>query len=165
MKIECTLSAKSLLSAADKLKKYAESLDDKSDKLVKALGEMGAERAMMHFDEGNHKGTGNTRGSIMYEHEGNSGTVSVGGAAVWIEFGTGVMRNSGAAHPKKDELGMVGWGEYGDGHGADPNGWDFFKDGYKYHTFGITMHPFMYETSQDLRNELLKKAKEVFKVD
>lgn len=162
MIIECTLTASSLAKAAKELEKYAESLTGKTEKLVQSLGEKGAEQAVAHLK---HVDTGETRDSIQYTHDGTSGTVSVGGAAVWIEFGTGVIANSeNTPHPKKDEVGAVGWGEYG--HGIGKRRWWFInKNGEKKWTNGIPMNPFMYSASQDMRRDLLKIAKEVFKVD
>lgn len=165
MKIECTLSSASIMDAANQLRQYAESLSDKTEKLVQSLGEYGVEKANDYLK---HDDTGMTRDSIQYTHEGTSGTVSVGGAAVWIEFGTGVARNGGQAgvyvHDKAAELGMDAIGTYGAGHGADPRGWFYYgADGMKHHTRGIESNPFMYQASQDMRRELFDKAKEVFK--
>ena len=162
MIIECTLTASSLAKAAKELEQYAESLTAKTEKLVQSLGELGAEKADAYLI---HEDTGETRNSIQFTHEGTSGNVSVGGAAVWIEFGTGVIANSGnTPHPKKDEVGAVGWGEYG--HGLGKGKWWFInKNGEKKWTSGIQMNPFMYSASQDMRRDLLKIAKEVFKID
>ena len=168
MKIECTLSAASIADAAKQLRQYAESLSDKTEKLVRTMGEYGSEMALRHFNEKPHVETGTTRDSIHYEHDGTSGTVSVSGAAVWIEFGTGVANNGMQAgvyvHEKAAELGMAAIGTYDRGHGADPRGWYYYAaDGTKHHTRGIESNPFMYQASQDMRRELLDKAKEVFK--
>ena len=169
MTITCTLSAQSLAAAAKQLRDYARSLDDKSDNLVRKLGEYGSEMALEHFNEAPHVDTGNTIDSIGYTHRGHSGTVAVGGAAVWIEFGTGVAKNGGNAgvyvHDKAVELGMDAIGTYGKGHGANPGGWFYPKDGVYKHTFGIASNPFMYKSSQDMRRELLDIAKEVFAND
>lgn len=159
MKIECTLSARSISSAAKQLRKYAESLQTKSERLVKSLGEAGVEYANMYLE---HDDTGETRNSIQFSQNVNTGVISVGGAAVWIEFGTGVIANAGnMPHPKKDEVGAVGWGEYG--HGLGKGRWWFInRKGEKKWTNGIPMNPFMYQASQDMRRELLEMAKEVF---
>lgn len=170
MKITVRLSANSIGKAAKALKDYAESLNNKTSALVDAIGTKGAEFAAQEYDLGhNAKGgklidTGNTLASIAYvKSDEKSGSVTVGGAAVWIEFGTGVKWNSGSGHPKKGDLGMSDWGTYGKGHGADPNGW-WYPYGEKYrHTFGIESNPFMYNASQDMRRELVSIAREVFK--
>lgn len=162
MKIECTLSSGSLADAAKQLRKYADSLQSKSERLVKDLGEAGVDYANMYLE---HDDTGETRSSIQFEQKVNTGVISVGGAAVWIEFGTGVIRNSGSKHPMADELGMSDWGTYGDGNGANEHGWWYPAEGGHKHTFGIRMNPFMYLASQDMRRELLDMAKEAFKND
>lgn len=163
MKIDITLSADSFLKAADELRKYADSLQGKSETLVQKLGDKGVEQANLYLE---HDDTGETRNSIQFHREGDKGTVSVGGAAVWIEFGTGVIRNSGSGHPKKGDLGMSDWGTYGEGHGSDPNGWYFPSHYYGWTiTKGIQMNPFMYSAAQDMRMDLLDTAKEVFRSD
>ena len=163
MKITCTLSPESLLEASKQFAEYAESLQSKTEKLVRSLGEYGAEQAVKNYGT-DHIDTGETVESIMYIHRGTSGYVQAGGAAVWIEFGTGVIKNNGASHPKAGELGMSAWGTYGKGYGANPHGW-YFPSRYFGWTLtqGIQMNPFMYNTSQDMRRELLDKAKEVFR--
>lgn len=164
MKIKASLSASSISDAVDALRKYAESLNKKSETLVRKLCEKGVERANLYLQ---HDDTGETRNSISYVQEGLSGTVSVGGAAVWIEFGTGVIANAGnSPHPMRDAVGAFAWGQYGDGHGSDPNGWWYFhpQRGLQ-HTNGIEMNPFMYPAAQDLHSDLTETAREVFKND
>lgn len=162
MNIECTLSARSIMSVAKRLRKYAESLQSKSERLVKDLGEAGVEYANMYLE---HDDTGETRNSIQFTQNVNTGVISVAGAAVWIEFGTGVLANAGdAPHPKKDEVGAVGWGEYGHGLGKDL-WWFTNKYGKQVWTAGIHMNPFMYEAAQSLRFSLTDFAKEAFKND
>lgn len=159
MKIECTLSARSISSAAKQLRKYAESLQKKSEQLVQNLGDYGLDSAVNLLG---HDDTGETLASMEFTRNGTSGTISAGGAAVWIEFGTGVIANAvNMPHPKKDEVGAVGWGEYG--HGLGKGRWWFInRKGEKKWTNGIPMNPFMYQASQDMRRELLEMAKEVF---
>lgn len=159
MKIECTLSARSISSAAKQLRKYAESLQKKSEQLVQNLGDYGLDSAVNLLG---HDDTGETLASMEFTRNGTSGTISAGGAAVWIEFGTGVIANAGnMPHPKKYEVGAVGWGEYG--HGLGKGRWWFInRKGEKKLTNGIPMNPFMYQASQDMRRELLEMAKEVF---
>lgn len=162
MTIDIYLSADSFLSAAKQLRDYADSLQGKTEHLVKDLGNAGVEYANMYLE---HDDTGATRSSIQFTQNVNIGVISVGGAAVWIEFGTGVLANAGnAPHPKKDEVGVVGWGEYGYGLGNDV-WWFINKEGKKCYTAGIHMNPFMYESAQSLRFILRDMAKEVFKSD
>lgn len=162
MTIEMTLDPASIAAAADQLRRYAESIPEKTERLVQMLGENGAASANLYLT---HDDTGETRSSIGFTQNGASGTVSVGGAAVWIEFGTGVLANAGnSPHPKRDEVGAVPWGEYGAGNGKGiwyfPSG-----DGKWKSTKGIPMNPFMYAASQDMRRALNDLAKEAFRID
>lgn len=165
MKITCTLSSASIASAVEQLNRYAESFEKKSEKLVQSLGDFGAECAanyLGHFD------TGETLSSLTFTRNGVTGTIFVAGNAVWIEFGTGVLANAGnTPHPKKDDLGMFGWGEYGHGYGQGV--WEFPSKEYGWGmpipTEGIPMNQFMYHSAQDMRREMQDIAKEVFKDD
>ena len=163
MKIDMSLNIGSIADAASKLRQYAESLKAKTERLVGDLGKAGKEYAVAHLK---HVDTGATRDSIQYVQEGMKGTLSVGGAAVWIEFGTGVIANAGnEPHPKRDEAGMAAWGEYGEGRGKGE--WYFWSDkfGGWMKTRGIPMNPFMYLSAQDMRTALPDIAKEAFKDD
>jgi hypothetical protein len=166
VKIECTLSVSSISDAVKQLRKYAESLQSKTENLVQELGDYGLDSAANLLG---HVDTGKTLESLKFIREGTNGTVTAGGNAVWIEFGTGVKKNGGQAgayvHPKAAELGMSAIGTYDKGHGADPRGW-WYPDGGGYkHTFGIESNQFMYQASKDMRRELLDIAKEAFKND
>ena len=172
MKIDCTLNTTSLLAAAKQLRDYANSLEQKTDTLVKTLGENCAEYARVNLK---HIDTGETLDSITYTHERGKGVVSAGGAAVWIEFGTGVVKNTGLIHPAAQEIGMSAWGTYGGGNGANPHGWWYPKTeidtetgetSEKYrHTYGIEMNPFMWNAAQQTRDELQRTAEGVFEND
>lgn len=141
--------------AKNKLKAYCEAL------ITRMLreGEVTARILLTHID------TGNTMSSIMGYRDGNKGMILVGGNAIWIEFGTGVVANNGAAYPNPaaQNLGMNAIGTYGEGHGSDPNGW-YYKDenGEWQHTFGIPANMFMYNTAQMLRRNYAQMAKEIF---
>lgn len=162
MIIRCNLSSQSLRNAADILQKYADSLSKRAETLVRNLGELGLDSAINGLG---HIDTGDTLNSIQFNQNGNSGTVTAGGAAVWIEFGTGVLANASSKdHPKRSDVGAVNWGEYG--HGLGKGRWWFInKDGEKRWTDGITMNPFMYNASQDMRREIERMAKEAFRFD
>ena len=162
MKIDMTLDSGSISDAAKKLREYAASLESKSKRLVESLGKAGVDYANMYLE---HDDTGETRQSIQYTQDGLSGVVSVGGAAVWIEFGTGVLANAGnEPHPKRDEAGMVAWGEYGQGQGKGE--WYFYSHYFGWtKTKGIPLNPFMYQAAHDMRRDIESKAKEAFKDD
>lgn len=154
------LSASGMKKAGKWIERYAKDIERKANQLLAAMlkeGEDYAINALVRID------TGATLNSIMGYREGNSGILTVGGAAIWIEFGTGVTHNGdGYNHPKAAEVGMNQHGTYGLRKGADPNGWYYYtEDGYE-HTWGIPSNPFFYNTAQMLRKEYARIAKEVF---
>lgn len=146
------------------LEDYKNQLNDKVNALVGNMlreGEVTARIFLTHFD------TGETQASILGYREGNHGMIVAGGNAIWIEFGTGVYAPGQTEYPIQVD-GIVPHGQYGKGHGADPNGWYYPlfegdpKSPWK-HTYGIPANMFMYNTAQMLRKEYGRMAKEVFK--
>lgn len=131
------------------------------DKMV-AVGEDYAINAVGHVD------TGETLASITGYRNGNKGVIVAGGAAVWLEFGTGTLKNHYQHPPAQGENAnkIVRWGKYGDGYGDGskyPEGW-WYKDesGQSHHTKGIEANMFMWRTAQRLQELFPKMAKEVF---
>ena len=155
MTLNVRLSGKSIADAAKQLRQYAKSLDNRTDNLLNTLGEKCVEYANLYLE----------RDSIQYAKREKEVSVTVGGAAVWIEFGTGCIANAGnTPHPKRDEVGAVPWGEYGKGYGKGV--WEFPSRYYGWiATEGIPMNPFMYKASQSIRSDLNRIAKEAFKID
>lgn len=103
--------------------------------------------------------------SGIFNRNLGTGVLSVGGPsgstgyfAVFVEFGTGVV---GARSPHPDLI--PGWGYDSSGHGE--SGWYYYKeaDGQVHWTQGQPSHPFMYQTGKELRNEVERIAKEVFR--
>lgn len=160
--ISVSCSLKGFARAVDWLEDYAKSLKDKSKEIISEMlqdGEFYAANFLGHID------TGMTLSTIAGYRQGDSGLLVVSGAAIWLEFGTGVVANRGQAeHPKKAELRLYPWGAYGEGHGSDPNGWYYMgDDGKVHHTFGIPANHFFYNTAQQLRKEYARIAKRAFK--
>ncbi len=158
--ITISYSDSGLDAAVAWLEGYSKRLEKNVTELINKMlneGETYAANSLGHID------TGETLSTIMGYREGNTGILMVGGNAVWIEFGTGCTYNTGASHPKLSELNMSVWGTYGEGHGADPNGWYYpGDDGTWHHTYGIPMNKFFYNTAQMLRKEYKRMAQEVF---
>lgn len=159
--LEVELSQAGLEKAARWLENYAKGHIPKSaNELVGKMCQEGEAFAIM---EETHIDTGETVSTIHGYRNGNKGVIVAGGSAIWIEFGTGVARNTGTGHPRAGELGMSPWGTYGQGKGASPNGWWYKGDDGKYHhTYGMPMTPFMYNTAQMMRKDAPKWAKEIF---
>lgn len=160
--ITISLSVKSISEAIKALKQYKKDLQQKINELIDrmvAVGEDYAINAVGHVD------TGETLNSIVGYRKGKKGFVVAGGNAVWIEFGTGVTYNGSVGsspHPKGEELGFT-IGTYGEGRGADFNGWYYIgDDGAKKHTYGIEANLFMYRTARQIEAVFPDLAKEVF---
>lgn len=141
--------------------------------LMKEVAKYGQERALMYL---NHYDTGATYASVDYEYTPTSATVRAGGAAIWIEFGTGVTK---AGYPLNLPPGIVAHGEYGKGQGANPNGWWYPSDTpmganydadmteytysgtYLVHTMGMDSNPFMTEALYDMIKFLEERGAKV----
>lgn len=142
--------------------------------LMKEVAKYGQERALMYL---NHYDTGATYASVDYEYTPTSATVRAGGAAIWIEFGTGITK---AGYPLNLPPGIVAHGEYGKGNGANPNGWYFATDDPKLavigddgepwmtadgmfiaHTMGMDANPFMTEALYDMVKFLEERGAKV----
>ena len=164
--ITVPLSTRGLLEAANWLDDYVKQLEKNIELLLNKMlreGEFTARVYLARID------TGRTISTIMGYRDGLNGVIVAGGAAVWVEFGTGVVANNVSAgsyaHPTAPSIeGIVPIGTYGDGNGANPNGW-YYKgdDGQVRHTYGIPAGRFMYGTAQMLRREYERMVKEVFK--
>ena len=170
MTIEFELSPKSIEGAIHRIDLYTKDLLKKTELLVDKLAEdlkANAEQELIsnaiddeQFDT--------TFDSLAIEKSGQyTRNVLAGGGAVWLEFGTGVVSNpvgvGGFAHPKAQELGMYGIGEYGHGWGANPYGW-WYNDatGTKHHTYGIPATMFMYHSAWQTRAKIPEIARRLF---
>ena len=171
MKLDIELSEQSIDRAIRLIDSYTKDLDGKSRVLVDHIAQKVEDSARVELQQ--HVWSGETIASLHTEKLADRGhtkssKVTVGGAAVWLEFGTGVVANGCAPgefmHPKAQELGMYGIGEYGRGLGSDPNGWVFFDDvtGSLMHTYGIPATMFMYHSAWAGRRLITPLAREVF---
>lgn len=165
-KITITLSDEGLLEASNWLKAYSKRMMDKANGLLGKMltqGERYAANALGHID------TGKTLSTLMAYREGNHGMIIVGGNAIWIEFGTGVLLNGIDNVHNRKELGINEWGTFaqdgsGVSKGSGADGWYYWNEerGQVEHTYGIPMNPFMYNTAKMLREEYANYAKEIF---
>lgn len=178
MTIECSLSEKDLDRAIRLVELYKKDLDGKTNVFVDHVAKVVEDNARSELSP--HIWSGETIASLHTEKMADKGhtrsrKVTVGGAAVWLEFGTGVVANACPpgtyVHPLAQELGMSGIGTYGEGHGSDPKGWYFdegvwangtFTSWQTYHTYGIPATMFMYHSANLARRSVVRLAKEVF---
>lgn len=156
------LSKESIQKATERLTNYADDLSDKCTMLTKKLAEKGIQTAKMKIAAYDAVYTGQLLESINYE----KGAVIEAGSewiiytdcpwAKFVEFGTGMV---GKNNPHPDTS-IVGWKYDVNEHGE--YGWHYFRDGAWHWTKGMPSRPFMYETAAELRQEIVKTAKEVF---
>ena len=161
-KISVPLTEEGMKEASRWLLNYKRKMVNRANKLLEMMLKKGEDYAINGLG---HIDTGETVSTIAAYRDGNHGVLLVGGNAIWIEFGTGVVANNYNPYPhhKAQELGMNAIGTYGEGHGASPNGWWYEgDDGEYHHTYGIPSNSFFYNTAQMLRREYDKYAKELF---
>lgn len=158
MTIDIVLSEKSIDSAIRQIEEYEKQLHEKTSALVKETAQNVKNRAANVLAQ--HVWTGETLASLRtIDREDTKNTsksvVQVGGAAVWLEFGTGVVTNNssvgGYVHPMGAQLGVYGLGTYGQGHGAEPN----------FH--GIPATLFMWNSAQAARRDIPDLARRIYR--
>lgn len=165
------LSPGSFRELAEKVRKYRLSLPEKCEEFVYRLSEIGLQKAKSILIE--HIETGQTIGSLRIENDSDGKVTKIAvvvesNAILFLEFGTGLVANSGEKNPKASELGYgpgtYSDGEKGKGHWNDPNGWWYQKEegGKWYHTHGIEACMPMYKASVEMRDKIVKIAREVF---
>lgn len=166
------LSKSSIENAIRQLRAYQNDLTYKCQLLAEKLAEKGVEIARVQIADLDAIFTSELISSIHAEYKGSTKGGSVWSVvvgtdhAMFVEFGTGIV---GKQSPYPGELpDGVSW-EYASGKTirqlADGRyGW-FYKDndGQWWFTEGMPSRPFMYYTSNQLKDIVLKTAKEVFK--
>lgn len=156
------LSVSSIRNLQKQLQDYQKDLVKKCEEFVRRLAERGVEIAEMKITDYDAIYTGELLASINAEQ----GAVIQNGAmwivytncpwAKFVEFGTGIVGKN-SPHP---DTSIVGWKYDVNEHGE--KGWFYFRDGEWHWTKGLPSRPFMWETSLQLTQEIVKIAKEVF---
>ena len=166
--IEFELSEASIDNAIEQVESYKKKVKENTKQLVEEAATTLEEYAA--FELSKHVWTGETLASLRKEFSRNSMTarVLVGGAAVWLEFGTGVVANGVSAgtyvHPKASELGMQPIGQYGWHHGSYSTGWYYYdEEGRRRHTYGIPTTMFMYHSAQNVARDLPEIGRRLFR--
>jgi len=160
------LSVSSINEAIKQVEELQMFVDTFGKNLLKALINSGviiAKSKVINID------TGETKKSIRGVYiDGNHGMIVAGGQALWLEFGTGVIKNTG--YPMQLPDGIVGHGQYGQGLGGTLDGWFYPTDDIRYaicdtegnayttddglfiaYTKGIEANKFMYKTIMYLK--------------
>lgn len=160
MTVTIPLTKSGMSQLNDVISDMIASLESKGKNLVSELVELGKDEAINNLG---HIDTGETLESIQGEVDGLNGKVVAGGAAVWLEFGTGIHYNASDPYPQRPD-GIVGIGQYGKGHGSQ-DGWYYplndEKTEYRF-THGIPAQMFMYNSAKTMEEELPNIAKKVF---
>lgn len=160
--IKSNLSVSGIKNLQKQLQDYQKDLVRKCEEFVRILAERGVEIAKIKISEYDAIYTGELLASINSEQ----GAVIQNGAkwivytncqwAKFVEFGTGIV-GAGSPHP---DTSIIGWKYDVNEHGE--KGWFYFRDGEWHWTKGMPSRPFMYETALQLKQEIIKVAKEVF---
>ena len=165
------LSKSSIENAIKQLRAYQNDLTYKCQLLAEKLAEKGVEIARVQIADLDAIFTSELLSSIHAEYKGSTKGGSIWSVvagtdhAMFVEFGTGIVGKQ-SPYPGEFQDG-VSW-EYASGKTirqlADGRyGW-FYKDddGQWWFTEGMPSRPFMYYTSIQLRDIVVKTAKEVF---
>ena len=165
------LSKSSIENAIKQLRAYQNDLTYKCQLLAEKLAENGVEIARVQIADLDAIFTSELLSSIHAEYEGSTKGGSIWSVvagtdhAMFVEFGTGIVGKQ--SHYPGELPDGVSW-EYASGKTirqlADGRyGW-FYKDddGQWWFTEGMPSRPFMYYTSIQLRDIVVKTAKEVF---
>ena len=159
--IKMTLSSKSIQNAIAELKAYRESIDVKKYQLLEELTKIGLREASVRFTTAIYDGVNDSHVTAEKIHFGYC-IKAEGKAVAFIEFGAGVYHNPGEPYPNARPDGIVGIGEYGKGYGKR-QAWGFRNDdGELVITHGTPAAMPMWYASEEMRNSVLQKFKEVF---
>ena len=156
-----SLSTASIDNAIKELKAFKVSLDQKKDKLLEELANIGVKEASVRFTTAMYDGVNDS--SVTLETITDGYCIKAEGKAVaFIEFGAGVYHNPGEPYPNPRPSGIVGIGEYGKGYGKR-QAWGFKDDGGELViTHGNPAAMPMWYASEEMRSKILKIAQEVF---
>lgn len=142
------------------IEKYSTKIEKNKKEILKKISERGEEIAKNNVTALGAFDSGNLAGSITHSYTEEKAVISTSCPyASYVEFGTGVV-GSTAPHPLSGEMGIT----Y-DFNNHGEKGWYYYKNGKIHWTKGMPHRPFMYDTSQQLRNDIPQIIKECFKDD
>lgn len=161
-------------AAIMQLRQYQSDLNRKCEEFCRQLCEIGAQEAKSRISQSPLGKTITVSAEISPEKTGCRAILFAVGETtqaegyepvntlLLVEFGAGIKYNA-TANPKADEFGM-GVGTYpGQTHAFDPGGWYYMgEDGEWYHSYGVKATMPMYGASVEMREKIMKIAREVF---
>lgn len=146
---------------------YRKLLHNRLERLLERLAMIGATEARVRFSQAMYAGKNDVVISVETVSKSCCQIVAEGQAVLFIEFGTGI---SNPEHPQSAEFGYK-HGEYGQGKGMNPKGWVYvgeqgnagqtLREGV-YRTKGNPPARAMYDSAKEMREEILRIAREVF---
>lgn len=170
--IKVQLNEKSIDKAIKELENYKKWLVDKTKEFLKALADEGVQIANANFAKAVYDGTNDVTCSVEERGDNKIAVVAVGGATLFIEFGTGVRYPD--THPEAGKHGMVR-GEYGHKLGKMAKGWRYQGDPGsngevitegkhvgEVHTYGNPANMCMYMTVRELEEKFEEIARRVY---
>jgi hypothetical protein len=168
--IRCTLDTVDINRAIKEIKQFERDFLKKCDTFVAKLAEIGLREASVRFTTAMYDGINDSDVWLDTIPNGFS-IIAKGNAVLFIEFGSGVYHNPGEPYPEPRPNGVVGIGEYGQGKGkrrawyykGEPgsNG-EVQKNGIV-KTRGNPAAMPMWYASEEMKNSVLRLAKEVFR--
>lgn len=159
--IKMDLSTSSIKDAIAELKSFKASLEQKKNKMLEKLANIGLKEASVRFTTAIYDGVNDSLVTLNTLDNGYA-ILAEGKAVAFIEFGAGVYHNPGEPYPEPRPDGIVGIGEYGEGYGKRQT-WVFRDEaGKKVFTHGNPAAMPMWYASEEMRSEIAKIFKEVF---
>jgi len=173
--IKVPLTEQGINNAIKELNKYKKWLKDRTEKFVKALGDEGMQIAKAKFQTAQYDGTNDVSVSVEQRGDNKVAVVAIGGAVLFIEFGTGIRYPDN--HPEAAENGFV-HGEYGYKLGRLEKGWRYEgspgtngevitsgKHAGMVHTYGNPANMSMYQTVKELQEKFEEIARRIYVYD
>lgn len=170
--IKVQLNERSIDQAIKELNNYKKWLTDKTKESLKALADEGVEIATVKFGQAVYDGTNDVTCSMQDRGANKVAVMAIGGATLFIEFGTGVKYPDN--HPEAGENGMVR-GQYGYKLGRLEKGWRYSGDpgsngevitegkhAGEIHTYGNPANMSMYLTVRELEDKFDEIARRVY---
>jgi hypothetical protein len=156
-----SLNTSSVDKAIAELKSFRDSIDAKTDELLKELANIGLKEAQVRFTTAMYDGVNDSEVTLKTIENGYQ-IVAEGHAVAFIEFGAGVYYNPTEPYPNPRPDGIVGIGEYGKGYGKR-QAWGFKNESDELViTHGNPAAMPMWYASEEMRNSILQIARRVF---
>lgn len=151
------IKIKGIDETIDYLNRYQKSIIDKQKKLIMLLSARGYEIMTNEINSLHMPFSKNELiNGCSFDYEDTHATVYViSNHAIFVEFGTGIT-GSWSPHPDN----KIGYAYDINNHGYD--GWYYYDEEGEHWTRGMPSRSFVYITAQQLRDELIIIAREVF---